>query len=148
MGFASVTDGLSNTMFVMEKSTAILQHLSAVNPFVFAKYGWYITGNWGDTLVTTLYPPNACGKVVLGATAAWTDSASSLHPGGVNVLMGDGSVRFVKETIGCWAVDPISGSPSGASLGYGGWWTNLPPSGVWQALSTRSGGELVDFGTL
>ena len=34
------------------------------------KHGWYITGNWGDTLITALYPPNAYEKVTLGATAA------------------------------------------------------------------------------
>jgi prepilin-type N-terminal cleavage/methylation domain-containing protein/prepilin-type processing-associated H-X9-DG protein len=41
---------------------------------------------------------------------------SSYHPGGVNLTFGDGSVRFVKETI------------------------NLT---VWRALSTRNGGEVV-----
>jgi prepilin-type N-terminal cleavage/methylation domain-containing protein/prepilin-type processing-associated H-X9-DG protein len=41
---------------------------------------------------------------------------SSLHPGGVNLVFGDGSVRFIKDSIA------------------------LP---VWRALSTRNGGELV-----
>lgn len=50
-------------------------------------------------------------------------------PGGVNVLMGDGSCRFVKETIDSWPVDPATGIQ--------------PPTvpGLWQALSTRNGGE-------
>ena len=30
-------------------------------------------------------------------------TADSYHPGGVNCLMGDGSVRFIKETINSWA---------------------------------------------
>lgn len=46
-------------------------------------------------------------------------SASSRHPGGVNVMMMDGSVRFVKD---------------GVTLA------------VWRALSTRNGGEAVDEG--
>ena len=54
----------------------------------------------------------------------WT--ASSLHPGGVNVLMGDGSVRFIKETI-----DSSE---------------NEGKSGVWQKLATRNGGEVIDPG--
>lgn len=44
-------------------------------------------------------------------------TARSLHPGGVNVLMGDGSLRFVGEGIALQ---------------------------VWRGLGTRSGGELVD----
>jgi prepilin-type N-terminal cleavage/methylation domain-containing protein/prepilin-type processing-associated H-X9-DG protein len=42
--------------------------------------------------------------------------ASSLHPGGVNVLLMDGSVRFIKDAI----------SPT-----------------IWNALGTRAGGEVV-----
>ncbi|MFI5456159.1 MAG: DUF1559 domain-containing protein [Isosphaerales bacterium] len=144
MEFASVTDGLSNTIFVAEKSTTTLQELDVVNPYLFAKRGWYITGNWGDTLFTTLYPPNAHQKVVLQAAAAWAESASSLHPGGVNVLMGDGAVRFVKSSIQSWPLNPVTGIPVGASVNSGGMWINLPPPGVWQALSTRSGDEVVD----
>jgi prepilin-type processing-associated H-X9-DG protein len=41
---------------------------------------------------------------------------SSAHPGGVNVAFGDGSVRFMKDSIAL---------------------------SVWRALSTRNGGEVV-----
>ena len=140
---ASVTDGLSNTIFVAEKATTILQQLSQLNPLYPAQHGWYITGNWGDTLVTALYPPNACDKVAAVAMTAWTNSASSMHPGGLNVLMGDGSVRFIKDTIQSWPFDPTTGNPAGSSQNSQGAWINLPPPGVWQALSTRAGGELV-----
>ena len=60
---ASVTDGLSNTVFMAEKATTILTQLNAVNPGYAAQHGWFITGNWGDTLVTALYQPNACDRV-------------------------------------------------------------------------------------
>jgi prepilin-type N-terminal cleavage/methylation domain-containing protein/prepilin-type processing-associated H-X9-DG protein len=140
---ASVTDGLSNTIFMAEKATTILQELNALNPQYAAQHGWYITGNWGDTLITTLYPPNACDKVAGASLTAWTNSASSMHPGGLNVLMGDGSVRFIKDSIQSWPFDPISGNPAGASQNVQGAWLNPPPSGIWQSLSTRSGGEVV-----
>ena len=142
MRLASVTDGLSNTIFMAEKATTILQELSPVKPKFPAEHGWYITGNWGDTLITALYPPNACDKVALLATTAWSDSASSMHPGGLNVLMGDGSVRFIKDSIESWPSNTLSGDPAGASLNGQGVWVNLPPSGVWQSLSTRAGGEV------
>jgi prepilin-type N-terminal cleavage/methylation domain-containing protein/prepilin-type processing-associated H-X9-DG protein len=139
---ASVTDGLSNTIFLAEKSTTALRTLDAVNPGLFAKRGWYITGNWGDTLFTTIYPPNAYEKVILQAAAAWAESASSLHAGGVNVLMGDGSVRFIKNSIQSWPVNQITGIPPGAKVNAEGLWVNLPQPGVWQMLSTRSGDEV------
>jgi prepilin-type processing-associated H-X9-DG protein len=141
---SSVADGLSNTIFLAEKSTTVLGNLGALSPSFSAKHGWYITGNWGDTLVTALYPPNAYKRVNLAAGDAWADSASSLHAGGVNVAMGDGSVGFISESIQSWVPDSLTGDPTGASVNAGGWWVSLPPPGVWQALSTRSGGELVD----
>jgi prepilin-type N-terminal cleavage/methylation domain-containing protein/prepilin-type processing-associated H-X9-DG protein len=140
---ASVTDGLSNTIFMAEKAVTTLQGLDGLNPQFPAQHGWWITGNWGDTLITTLYPPNAFEDVAAVSMAAWTNSASSMHPGGLNVLMGDGSVRFIKDTIQTWPVSPVTGSPAGASQNAQGAWVNLPPPGVWQALSTRAGGEVV-----
>ncbi len=143
---ASVTDGLSNTIFMTEKATTILQESGGFNPKYAAMHGWFITGNWGDTLVTSLYPPNAYRDVAVIATAAWTNSASSMHSGGLYVLMGDGSVRFISDSIQSWRFNPTSGNPQGASQNAIGAWVNLPPSGLWQSLSTRSGGELVGAG--
>src|SRR5579875_1374782 len=119
---ASVIDGLSNTIFMAEKSVTILLDLNSFNPEYAAQHGWWITGNWGDTLVTTLYPPNACDRVAAASMKAWTNSASSMHPGGVNVRVGDGSVRFIKDTIQTWPFSPITGNPTGASQdGQGAW---------------------------
>jgi prepilin-type processing-associated H-X9-DG protein len=143
IGLASVTDGLSNTIFMAEKATTILRELNALNPRYAAQHGWYITGNWGDTLITALYPANACDKVAPVALTARANSASSMHPGGLNVLMGDCSVRFVRDSIQSWSFDPVTGNPAGASQNGQGVWVNLPQSGLWQALSTRAGGEIV-----
>ena len=62
-----MTDGLSNTIYMAEKAATRLQELNALNPKVAAQHGWFITGNWGDTLITSLYPSErlrqgrACG---------------------------------------------------------------------------------------
>lgn len=53
----------------------------------------------------------------MATTARGMATARSYHPGGVNVLMADGAVRFVPDTIDLW---------------------------VWRGFGTRSGGELVD----
>ena len=141
--FSSITDGLSFTLFAAEKSVTDFRQLDAIDPALASSYGWYVTGNFGDTLFTTFYPPNMIKKVSLSAGASHTLAATSLHPGGFNVLLGDGSVRFVKDSIDSWPFDHATGQPLGATRTAGGWWDNVPPGGIWQALGTRSGEEMV-----
>jgi prepilin-type N-terminal cleavage/methylation domain-containing protein len=143
INMASIADGLSNTILVAEKATTTFSQLNIVDIRIYQRYGWYFSGNFGDTLMTTFYPPNSIRRVSLAAGTAHTAGASSLHPGGVQVLIGDGSARFVKDTIDSWPFDPQTGRPAGASQAPGGWWVNLPRSGVWQAIATRNGGELI-----
>lgn len=63
-------------------------------------------------------------------------TANSYHPGGVNVCMGDGSVRFVSETI-----DAGDQSALAAFSNLSGF--RPSPFGVWGAMGTRSSGEAV-----
>lgn len=56
-------------------------------------------------------------------------TARSMHNGGVHILLADGSVRFVSDNIDSSALDQ----------GCGG----LGTRGVWQAIHTRAGGEVV-----
>lgn len=87
---------------------------------------WYISG-FDSTLYNHLVPPNWNGpgcKVDgsfpspdLSSNHGGIFGASGGHPGGVNCLMGDGSVRFIKNAI------------------------NI---NTWRALSSRAGGEVID----
>jgi prepilin-type N-terminal cleavage/methylation domain-containing protein len=86
---SSVVDGLSATIFVSEKALITFDEMNELKPGLAADRGWYVSGNLGDTLFTTFFPINAYKRTALGAFSARLNSASSLHPGGVNILMGD-----------------------------------------------------------
>jgi hypothetical protein len=78
-------------------------------------------------------PPNG-PNCSFGGDAVWgAMSPSSNHQGGVNGCMGDGSVRFVSETIHTANLD---GSTDGDQKTSG-----ASPYGVWGALGTADGGE-------
>ncbi len=144
--FAAVTDGLSQTIFVSEKSADLAIRVGEVIAKQRLQHGWYVSGTWGDTLMTTFFSPNSASIISRSALYPLISAGSSDHPDGLNVLMGDGSVRFVKDSVDSWAVDPMTGNPIGAKQAADGSWTNLPRPGIWQNLATRSGGEAVgDF---
>ncbi len=79
----------------------------------------YQSGFFITALYTHTVPPNYTGRDCM--RFMFFDqghlASRSYHPGGVNVAMSDGSVRFIREGI------------------------QFP---VWQALSTRRGGEVID----
>jgi prepilin-type N-terminal cleavage/methylation domain-containing protein/prepilin-type processing-associated H-X9-DG protein len=150
VSLASVTDGWSNTMAFGEHAQAILP------PADQLCWHWWPSGYVPDTLFITLYPMNpqrttADTPDFLGFDS-YVYAASSQHPGGCNFAFLDGSVRFLKETIDCWRIDPATGLPPGISF-------NPAPTGqivrvapgtrfrVYQALSTRNGGEVIDAGS-
>jgi prepilin-type processing-associated H-X9-DG protein len=78
-------------------------------------------GDPGDSLFQTIVPPNSltypwancrmdCGASC-GAVYTGYHNATSNHPGGVNVTMSDGSVRFVKSSIAMmtwWALGTVA----------------------------------------
>lgn len=87
---------------------------------------YWSVGHMSNTLFNTIVTPNdpknpwgACrrdGDGTSDAADAAFSNAQSYHAGGINVLMGDGSVRFVKDSIS---------------------------QATWWALGTRGKGELV-----
>jgi prepilin-type processing-associated H-X9-DG protein len=94
----------------------------------------WVESSVNHTGFTTAWPPNK--RIVGGPAGQYVDldlssrrektgptagtfsaiTARSYHPGGVNTLMGDGSVRFIKSTINGW---------------------------TWRALGSVAGGEVI-----
>jgi len=122
VGLGALTDGVSNTLLASEVVVGQGRDLRG--------FSW-----WGDAAgFETFLSPNSSFPDVLfspyycldqspnppctGATTALPDNyaARSRHPGGVNVAMADGSVRFVSDSIHIQ---------------------------LWRALSTTRGGEII-----
>jgi prepilin-type N-terminal cleavage/methylation domain-containing protein/prepilin-type processing-associated H-X9-DG protein len=129
--YAAVTDGLSNTVVAGERTPFLSDAtwvgiIPGYRHFAYNAFASLGTGGSGvnydyassilaahsgpslyeDPVV--IHPPNS--------PLGHTDEMYSLHPGGANILLGDGSVRFIKQSV------------------------NLL---TWAAMSSRSNGEVI-----
>ena len=123
----------SQVYSALDNPQAVLQNVANCNQYFmssasdnaisdFKGYRWS-HGNPAWTLFNTVQKPNDTfgGCRNGGQPGYWPDSgyvygAASAHPGGVNTLMSDGSVSFIKETIALR---------------------------IWWSLGTKSGGEVI-----
>jgi prepilin-type processing-associated H-X9-DG protein len=98
--------------------------------------GRWQDGRGGYTAITTILAPNApsCTTDAANPGAPGIFTASSQHPGGVVVLFCDGSVRLISEQVD----HGDSTLPNPVKL------SDKSPYGVWGALGSRRGREVVD----
>jgi len=148
---AEITDGTSNTLAIGERAFGRLD--KSINYC----YMWWISGQLCDSMSTTYYPLNVDKKLgntggggIAGAQgfSAFLMSFGSFHPGTTNFVFVDGSVRGLKDTINTWPFDPSSGNPLGVT--QPGLTFVIAPGtqiGVYQALSSRNGGEVLSADT-
>ena len=165
ISFAHITDGTSNTIMLSEHLVAQNQSVvrqgnainvaniltspgvcyAAIDPNdskVFASpadtRAWagmrWAHGAMSHIGFNTVLPPNgpSCAELTNdNTTGGMVHPPTSNHPGGVNAAMADASVRFISETID---TGNIYAAPAtqGASV-----------YGVWGALGTKNGGEIV-----
>jgi prepilin-type N-terminal cleavage/methylation domain-containing protein/prepilin-type processing-associated H-X9-DG protein len=151
---ASVTDGTSNTIAFGEHAHGLFSRTPDSQGITdFYDWNWWVSGNYGDTLFTSFFPMNPQKRLQTGYSNYNQGddvvlAASSFHRGGCNFAFLDGSVRFLKESIDSW---PLSPGSQGALIPNG--WTQDPQGtfvagprarvGVYQALSSRNGGEAI-----
>lgn len=138
---AGITDGTSNTLLFGERAHGKLTGDSLLF------YHWWADSTSSDTRFWTMFPINPFGRMSNfwedGISPSETSAASSYHPGGANFTMADGSVRFIKETINSWRPSN-NGYPDGISKDANGMYTEAPKiRGLYQALSTIAGAEVV-----
>jgi prepilin-type processing-associated H-X9-DG protein len=152
--YASITDGTSNTIAWAEMGHGIYSQfgISASGCCDWTGFGWWADADYGDSTISSFYPPNMPlppsyynAGVFQNADGCDTSniptiSSNSYHPGGVNVGFADGSVHFIKSSINSWRSLNIARSNIGGA-------NCMVPAGtipgVWQALSTINGGEVV-----
>ena len=112
-GLQQVTDGLSKTIFFGEVRPNCSEH---------ARNGWAASNN-GNGYCTTLIPinfdtcndssPDPCHR-----SCNWNTEVGfkSLHPGGAQFLLGDGSVRFLPEDMDHQAYQYLGAKSDGQSV--------------------------------
>jgi prepilin-type N-terminal cleavage/methylation domain-containing protein/prepilin-type processing-associated H-X9-DG protein len=99
---------------------------------------YYAGVRWNDgsaefTGFNTILPPNNPSCYTVHSNSDGLFTAQSRHPGGVNALLADGSVRFISENIG-------AGNPAAPETLSG-----PSPYGAWGALGTINRGEVPAF---
>ena len=146
-----ITDGTSNTILMTEVAHGLLDAASRKT------YHLWNSPYYSDTMSHALLPINPLRRVPGLMLADGTISSnfdgddvamavSSFHPGGANVVFADGSVHFLKETVESWQINANTGSGVGVNYDSTSKLYTIVPGtkiGVYQALSSRNGGEVI-----
>jgi prepilin-type processing-associated H-X9-DG protein len=154
---ASITDGTSNTIAWAEICHGKYSQFNCQTTGCcdWTGSGWWADADYDDSTITSFYPPNIPIPPSYYTTGTWRApdncdghnnippmTSLSFHPGGINAAFADGSVHFIKNSINSWNwanLYALRAAVNGANC-------TIPSGtipGVWQALSTIAGGEVI-----
>jgi prepilin-type N-terminal cleavage/methylation domain-containing protein/prepilin-type processing-associated H-X9-DG protein len=152
---SAIKDGTSNTIAFGEVANSLI-------PIANGRYGYGVWPTAGFTpgesgWMATMFGinpqkrfpitlTNYISYIAPGLPLMMAMSPSSQHPGGANMAMADGSVRFMKDSIQSLQPNVNSGNvPINGFFyyGYNVYFLTLPQLPVLQALSTINGGEVI-----
>ncbi|MFG0288834.1 MAG: DUF1559 domain-containing protein [Rhodopirellula sp. JB044] len=102
-------------------------------------YKWAY-GMIGYSGFNTILPPNREVCVAGGESGSGSLPPSSRHQGGVHILMGDGAVKFITDSIESGNLNSAQVSDRGDGLPPG----SASPFGLWGSLGTRASREVID----
>ncbi len=112
---ASILDGTSNTGMVSEYATKTIRRRGTFWAYTYTSYNQSSTMPYPNTMLPDYVlceQARTSGHMHNEAVHACKRGFGSFHPGGLNVLMADGAVRFVKQTVNpmtWWALGTIEG---------------------------------------
>ncbi len=138
----SVSDTTApNTCAVLKANNkvTVLTISSGVSQYVRNVGRRYANGRHSSTGFFAILPPNGptCGNGGQPDSGRAFITASSYHPGGVYVVMCDGSIRFVSDTIDVG--DQSVGVPTGIPGTMCEVFSGESPWGIWGALGSING---------
>ncbi len=96
---SDITDGTSNVIITGERAWELIRDGVVVEAKAANVFGAPGTGTVNFGLASVLAAPREKINCPPGSTAQCGLTFSSLHLGGVQVVLGDGSVRFISENI-------------------------------------------------
>lgn len=126
IGFSALTDGTSNTMFVSEQSNYQFNGTTQVDRAVSNYWGgaWAAgacggssPGNWVQNGTSLRWPIGTYGGTGNDRDFSQNSALTSAHPGGVMGGMGDGSVRFLSETVNFAVLTALCDRQDGSVVG-------------------------------